>query len=108
MTEPTTLKRKVIVIKKLVFSVQLHMKARNNNVREVLYSVTYGKQERPSENSKPNNLQIHQSVPETLLNASLLPFVSATACLNCSRMVFNSEERCKVLCSAMRRRSFKA
>ena len=40
--------------------------------------------------------------------ASLLPLVSAMARRNCSRMLFSSEERCKVLCSATRRRSLRA
>lgn len=42
------------------------------------------------------------------MRASLLLLVSAMARLNCSRMVLSSDERCSVLCSATRRRSFKA
>lgn len=49
----------------------------------------------------------HQS-PEKFVRASLLLFVSAMARLNCSRMLFSSDERCSVRCSATRRRSFKA
>lgn len=47
-------------------------------------------------------------LPEKLVRASLLLLVSAMARLNCSRMVLSSDERCSVLCSATRRRSFKA
>lgn len=46
--------------------------------------------------------------PEKLVRASLLLLVSAMARLNCSRMLLSSDERCSVLCSATRRRSFKA
>lgn len=45
---------------------------------------------------------------EKFVRASLLLFVSAMARLNCSRMLLSSDERCSVLCSATRRRSFKA
>lgn len=48
------------------------------------------------------------ALPEKFVRASLLLFVSAMARLNCSRMLLSSDERCSVLCSATRRRSFKA
>lgn len=47
-------------------------------------------------------------LPEKFVRASLLLLVSAMARRNCSRMVLSSDERCSVLCSATRRRSFKA
>lgn len=52
--------------------------------------------------------QYRNHLPEKLVRASLLPLVSAMACRNCSRTVFSSEERCKVRCSAARRRSRRA
>lgn len=47
-------------------------------------------------------------LPEKFVRASLLLLVSAMARLKCSRMLLSSDERCSVLCSATRRRSFKA
>ncbi|KAG7220955.1 hypothetical protein INR49_010204 [Caranx melampygus] len=49
-----------------------------------------------------------KKLPEKFVRASLLLFVSAMARLNCSRMLLSSDDRCSVLCSATRRRSFKA
>lgn len=48
------------------------------------------------------------NLPEKLVRASLLLFVSAMARRNCSRTAFSSEERCRVRCSAARRRSRRA
>lgn len=47
-------------------------------------------------------------VPENLFNVFFLPFVSAPTRLNCCTMALSSEERWEILCSAIRRRSFKA
>lgn len=60
-------------------------------------------------NDAPKCMAVHiLALPEKLVRASLLLLVSAMARLNCSRMVLSSDERCSVLCSATRRRSFKA
>lgn len=58
--------------------------------------------------SKLIRAHVPLALPEKLVRASLLLLVSAMARLNCSRMVLSSDERCSVLCSATRRRSFKA